>query len=370
MIKKILGVLTIVILVSSCGSDSNPSDNSSDDNFDRSKILINVADNIVVPAFEAFDAKLVSLEEKANSFVNSPSQQTLTDFRGAWYQAYKSWQQVAVFNIGKAAELGFVNFINIYPLTVSDVTDNITNGTYDLSHSNNHDAQGFPALDYLLYGVGSDDTQILEKYNDDVNANAQAYKKYITDVVGKIRSVITEVINDWKGGYRDTFVASSGNTNTSALNVLVNNYIQYYESRLRKYKIGLPVGNFSATPFPEKVEAFYRKDISKDLALEALNTVKDLFNGTYYGKSTTGESFKSYLEALGKSDLATKINDQFEVAKTQIEKLNANFYQQINEDKQSMTMAYDELQKLVALFKVDMVKEMGISINYIDSDGD
>ena len=35
-----------------------------------------------------------------------------------------------------------------------------------------------------------------------------------------------------------------------------------------------------------------------------------------------------------------------------------------------MTMAYDELQKIVVLCKVDMVQAFNISIDYIDADGD
>ncbi|RBW56647.1 peptidase M75 superfamily protein [Tenacibaculum sp. E3R01] len=366
--KKGLFILVLTMLGVACSSSSDNPDNKTDDTFDRSKILTNVADNIIIPSFKEFKNKVVDLKTKSSAFTNSPTQSTLDNLRTSWYNAYKSWQYVAMFNIGKAEELEFVNFINIYPVSKADIESNITNGGYDFTHPNNHDAQGFPALDFLLHGTGVNDTEILEKYT--TNSKAANYKKYVTDVVQKINETAVAVVNDWEGTYREKFVTSTGNTATSSLNKFVNDYIFYYEKRLRAVKIGIPAGNFSSTVLPEKVEAFYKKTISKELALESLFAVKALFNGTYFKSSTEGSSFKAYLNALNKNDLATKINAQFDAAKAQINTLNSNFNQQIADDNTKMTKAYDELQKAVVLLKVDMLQAFNVNVDYVDADGD
>jgi hypothetical protein len=50
--------------------------------------------------------------------------------------------------------------------------------------------------------------------------------------------------------------------------------------------------------------------------------------------------------------------------------LDANFYNQIGGDNTQMTLAYDELQKVVVLIKVDMLQAFNISVDYVDADGD
>lgn len=367
MMKRILSFFVLISLVLACSSGGNEPSGPTD-NFDRSLVLKQAAEKIIIPAFQNFNTKLSTLKTKTTAFTTTANATTLNEVRIAWLAAYKAWQHVEMFNIGKAEELAFVNHMNIYPVTTGDIDTNIANGGYDLNHPNNHDAQGFPALDYLFYGVGANDTAILEKYT--TNANAAKYKKYVTDVVAKMSDITTQIITDWNGGYKTTFINSSGNTATSSLNKLVNDFIFYYEKGLRANKFGIPAGNFSATPLPNKVEAFYRKDVSKELALEALSAVKAFFNGYEFNTTTPGSSFKAYLDALNKSDLVTKINNQFDAAKNQINTLNANFYQQINSDNAQMTKAYDELQKAVVFLKVDMLQAFNVSVDYVDADGD
>ena len=73
--------------------------------------------------------------------------------------------------------------------------------------------------------------------------------------------LLTEtVLNDWTSNYRDSFVAQTGNSSTSSVNKIVNDYVNYYERDLRKAKIGTPAGVFSAgATFSDKVEGFYSK---------------------------------------------------------------------------------------------------------------
>ncbi|MEM6686217.1 MAG: imelysin family protein [Bacteroidota bacterium] len=163
---------------------------------------------------------------------------------------------------------------------------------------------------------------------------------------------------------------SSRSTGTSATNQFINDFIFYYEKGLRANKIGIPAGNFSATPLPDRVEAYYNQEVSKELTLEALDAVINIFNGTTFGSSSQGESFKTYLMSLDRSDLATSIINQFNTARTAIGELNENFAQQINTDNTKMTQAYDALQAAVVLLKVDMLQAFDINVDFVDADGD
>lgn len=189
-----------------------------------------------------------------------------------------------------------------------------------------------------------------------------------------MESLTTIVLNDWTSIYRNEFVNSTANTATSSTNKLTNDFIFYYEKGLRANKIGIPAGVFSATPFSDKVEAFYNKNVSRQLALNGLRAVQKFFNGEGFNSASTGESFKQYLDYLNTikdgADLSELINDQFEEAELKIQALNDDFAQQVETDNTKMTEAYDELQKAVVLLKVDMIQAMNISVDFVDADGD
>ena len=371
MIRKI-AILFSIALVVACSSSDDSSGSNADD-FNRSDLLVNLADNIIIPSLQDFGTKLTSLKTSIETFTATPNQANLDAARANWLTAYKAWQHVEMFNIGKAEALNqYYFFMNIYPTTVSDIETGVNDGSYDLNSSSYHDAQGFPALDYLLYGLASDDTSIIAKYATD--NNSEGYKTYLNDVVNQMHYLTQQVINDWTTVYRDQFVSSTANTATSSLNKIVNDYIFYYEKGLRANKFGIPSGVFSTNPLPEKVEAFYNKNVSKELSLEALDAVQDVFNGKAFNSASTGPSFKSYLDYLNTQrdgqNLSNIINNQFDVARTKIQELDANFNQQIISDNTKMTMAYDALQMVVVYLKVDMVQSFNISLDFQDADGD
>ena len=105
------------------------------------------------------------------------------------------------------------------------------------------------------------------------------------------------------------------------------------------------------------------------MCLKALNDFQNLFNGVGQNQ-IDGLGYDDYLTYLGKENLATEINNQINKARTQIESLDLNFIAQINNDNSAMLKAYDELQKVVVMMKVDMVQAFNISIDYVDADGD
>ncbi|MBD0823927.1 imelysin family protein [Aestuariibaculum marinum] len=372
MIKKVVSVVLLALVIFACSS-SDGGESKPKDNFDRQTMLVNWADNIIIPAYEDLDSKLGALVAAKNTFTVTANQTNLEALRIAWLDAYKVWQHVEMFNIGKAEVDYYSAYMNIYPASVTEIESNIANGGYDLALANNQDAAGFPALDYLLYGVAADDNAILAMYT--TNANADGYKLYLSDVVNEMKSLTEAVLNDWTTSYRSTFVNSTANTTTSSTNKITNDFIYYFEKGLRANKFGIPAGIFSGgVLYPEKVEAYHNQEVSKILALEALHASQDFFNGKAYNGTSDGNSFDDYLDYLQTitdgEDLTALINNQMNAARSQIQTVDSNFSNQVNTDNTRMTLSYDELQKVVVLLKLDMVQAMNISVDYIDADGD
>ena len=368
--KKIVALLVIVLAIYACSSDDNAGGSDTPNNvmFDRSALLENWADNIIMPGYEDFVNQATTLEEAIDTFNATPSQATLDVLRNTWLTTYTTWQRISLFEIGPAETVGLRLNINIYPADTDQITTNIDNGTYDLSLSSNRTAKGFPALDFLLFGEDSDAT-IIAQFT--ANPNAQ---QYLSDIITDIINLSTQVRDEWQDNFRDAFVANDGSSVTASADRMVNDYIFYYERFLRAGKMGIPGGVFSGTPNPQNIEAFHNGTISKQLFLEGLDAVQDFFNGVAYNGGAQGESLSSYLDALNTVkdgvDLNTVINNQFNTARSSVQALGLFATELEAAPPTNFLNAYDQVQVIVPLIKVDMVSAMSISIDFSDADGD
>ena len=371
--KKILcSVAIILAFIYACSSEdnNNTGEEGNSDAFDRSALLINVADNIIIPAYQSFDESMETLSSAVATFVETTNEENLDLLHSAWEDAYVAWQSVSMFEIGKAEELSYRNFMNVYPVDASAIDANIVAGEYDLTSVSKQDEQGFGALDYLLNNASNE--EIVASFSSE--ESGMAYKTYLSDVVDRMVHLTDQVRADWEGDYRDTFVNNSGASATSSLDKLTNDFIFHYEKHLRAGKIGIPAGVFSGDVLADRVEGYYRQDISKQLFMANLNALQDFFNGKYFESSTTGEGLKTYLDALNTlkdgESLSEVINNQFDVSREIALELNDNFSEQVTTDNTLMTSTYDALQENVVFLKVDMLSALSISVDFIDADGD
>ncbi len=356
---------------------SGSSSTTPDPTFDRSAMLVFWADQIIIPAQKKFKEDLESLNNSIENFVSSVNEDNFKIIKDNWLIAYKSWQYIEMFDIGKAEEINFSPRMNIYPVNTERTDLNISNRVDDISNPNNYSSQGFPALDYLLHGIASSESDILDIYlAADNSFEINNHLKYLKLVSNQMLELTNIVIDDWENSYRDTFVSSTENTATSSINMMTNDFIYYYEKRFRANKIGIPAGVFSGGTLPDRVEAFFKKSVSKTLAIDAIDAITNFFNGVSFDNNTSesGLSFKDYVEFLetkkNDSPLGDLITDQFELSKTGLGELNDDFTLQLDENKLKMLEVYDKIQAAVVLMKVDMLQALNINVDYVDADGD
>jgi hypothetical protein len=368
--KKFALFILSIILFWGC-TDDGPSGPNADE-FDREAILENWADNIIIPSFTHFSETTGQLHTSAETFAAEPTQQNLDTLRGSWETAYLAFQHVSMFEMGLAMQIRYRDYLNIYPTDAEEIENIIQSGNYNLELPSLTDSQGFPALDYLLHGLAENDEEILSHFTTDTNA--ENYRTYLTDVTNRIDNLTDQVLDSWTSGYRDEFVNNSGNGANSSLDMMVNDYIFYYEKNLRAGKVGIPAGVFSGNPLSGHVEAYYSNGFSKALFNEALSASINFFNGVHFNSSTNGQSLDDYLDYLNTmkdgADLTGLINSQFELARDEAEALNPDFAAQVLSNNTLMLSTYDELQKNVVNLKVDMLQALNINVDYVDADGD
>jgi len=361
---------TIEIIEKTDQSNVSENNSKSTNEFDRSSMLTFWADSIILPSMIGFENELNVFNEYVENFTANPNANNLTLLRDQWLTTYKNWQYVEMFDLGIAEEIYFKNRMNIFPANVQRIESNISNQEFNLDESANFAAQGFTALDYLLFGVEQEDDVILTKYSD----TSSNYGDYLIQVTAKMQELTVLVKAQWEGDYRDSFVQSTENTATSSINMMLNDFVYYYEKGYRANKFGIPAGVFSGGPLPKTIEAYHGEIYSKILSLEATNAIENFFNGVAYNDpETLGPSIKDYLDFV-ESDTAEKlserINEKLQGGRIKINELNTSFIKQIEENNTLMLLTYDAIQSAVILFKVDMLQKLNVSVDYADADGD
>lgn len=357
--------LLLILLVLTACDNSTSSDNQTD--FDRSEMLSNYGNNIILPAFEEMQTAVEELQTAAGNFENEPTAEQLENLQKALKDARLAWQDVSPFQFGPAESVLLRASLNTYPTDADKISDNISSGDYSLGNIDNRDAAGLPTLGYLLHGVGDSNEEITAMYTTD--SEAENRMNYLLDNITYIKNKIDTATNEWQssgGNYIGMFLSeeNAGTDVGSSLGMLINNYVRHYERFTRDGKIGIPSGIRSAgTPRPLAVEAYYG-GYSLELAIANLKQIERIFNGG------EGKGLADNIEALGAQDLSDEINAQIDDAHSALEQLSDPLSQQIKENNDPVLTAHNELQGLVSLIKADMTSILGITITYQDNDGD
>ncbi|GAB3329914.1 imelysin family protein [Marivirga atlantica] len=365
----LLFILGFFILISSC-DDSSMNEKV---DYDRTAFLENFADHLIIPAFDDFNSRVEALDAAVVTFSNEPTVSNLEQLQVTLKNAWLGYQYVAYLEVGPSADLFFRDEVNIFPADTALINTKIASQDYVFTGGSNNDVKGFPAIDYLVNGTAENNAEIVAYYSDTQNGSLRlTYLQEVTDEL----VTIANTINDAWPAYRDTFVNNLGTDIGSSTGIMVNEFNKQFDLRLKNGKIGIPSGVKSLERTnPDKVECFYGA-YSKDLALASVRAAKEIFNGNYYGVGTEGTGYDDYLDALGAEvegvDLSTAINDEIQ---NSIDKISA-IDQSIQVEAESfnaegdLVLAYNALQAVIPLIKVDMPSAMSVTIAFQDNDGD
>ncbi|GHB73440.1 imelysin family protein [Persicitalea jodogahamensis] len=328
---------------------------TSNDTF-KTGMLTNYADNLIIPAYGDLNAKLNTLETPLNAFLDQPTTTSLEAVKPAFKAAYVSYEATSVAYFGPAAALLSNNYLNTFPAVPGKIEKAISSGNYNFELPVVNDSiQGFPALEYLLFAPNS-----LEKFT---GANASARKKYVRDVLSRIRLLTNNTLSQWNGAYRTTFVNSLKTDVGSSIAFLVNQFA-YEMDALKGPRIGWPFGKLSnGQVFADKSEGYY-SGLTRELAVANLTSLKNYFVGA------KGDGIADYLVMLKKDALAQQVIAQFDVAIGAINAIPQPMTDSFSKNPAQVEEAYRQVQKLLTLIKTDVASATSVQITYQDNDGD
>ena len=368
---RILITLLVVFFIGIIACKDNNEDTGCNTDFDQTLLFANVADNIIIPNYESLQNGLEELEAKVEVFLANPSSGSLLEAQGAFKSAYLKWQKVAQYEFGPAESNFLRNSFNNFPVNVGQLETSISTGNHHFDVYDTYD-KGFPAFDYLLFGLGDDLEIIASAFNDvEDNENRRAY---LLLLIEDMQTRLTQTLADWKGNYKYDFVENTGTADGSSLSLLVNGFNQNYEL-IKRDRIGIPSGVYTLNiPNPERVEAFYSQ-ISLDLARESIKAAQQFYIGMT-GDGFDGTGLDDYLKEINaqKNDqsLDEIIKTQFELIVQELDLLETPLSKAVGTDDTTTELqeVYNELSKQVVNIKTDLPANLCVSITYVDNPSD
>jgi predicted lipoprotein len=355
----------VIIILFSCSKSNNDNPNPSGNTGDSA--LVNIGTNIILLSYQDFATKTAAMDAAVSAFVQAPDAGKLISAQAAFKTAYLSWEACSEFEFGPAADQTLAtNTINVFPTDTAIIKNNISSGSYTIDGIGNLKAQGFPALDFLLFST--DNNTALNRFTAD--AAAGNAKKYLSAVASSLKTKAAATLAAWTGTYINTFKTATGVNAGSSLSLLVNAFVYDFDVVLKTYKLGIPFGKFGATAVPQapyKVEAWH-SGISLQLMIQQVKALQNIYlGGMGYGLDDKIIASKAQKSGVPLNDV---IIAQFNTLLAKLNALSDPLSAAIVNNNSAVSDAYTEAGKLVVLLKVDLSSALGIKISFQDDDGD
>ena len=373
-LKYLVTIIGAASLTWSCvdGSEEEENVDNSNNEFNITDILVNAADNIILPQFKDLKESTIELNTAYNTFKSSKTSENLIDLQEKHKESYAFWQSCSFVNYGNTNLTTLAASLNTYPTDTANIHSIFATPDANLEWAMYFDAIGFPGLDYLLF-EGSED-EALERVS---NLGSGYIEKNIELIKTKSESAYTYWQEDTEGFY-SSFKSKSSTSVGSPFSSFVNGFVKNVEV-LKNGQLGYPAGKFTLNkPKPEQSEALY-SGISVQLYREHLANLERVYKGESKG-GTDGIGLDDYLQHLGTTrkslssgeteNLNELILEVFSTLKEKADLLTGTMNEAIENQKEITDELYETTKQLVAYLKVDMTYAFDVKIEYIDSDGD
>lgn len=297
----------------------------------RRAVLQDIAEEVILPSLQDFDAKALALKTAADTLAATPSDVgARSGAQTAWQAAMTSWQRNEVLQVGPAgrssnpdmvaAGQDFRNFIYSWPLTLDSCALELAADNGDAVDENTElNITGLGALEHLLFTPSAPDTCAAQP-------TAAERALHVQKLAARLALLATSLRNRWEPGFGNFLHQWSSAGLTSeiymspqhALNAL--SIALFYVEKIGKdrkiaYATGIPAAELSCTnpaSCPEHLESRTSRHSGANLTAN-VQAFRDVFTGLN-GK----RGMNDLLEGIGRPELATEIVTVLDVVLAQL----------------------------------------------------
>ena len=345
----LLTVSGLTMIISSCTDSNSPDDPATTNDFEL--LLIHQVDSIIIPATVNFTSKMDILLDEVNEWSLTNDDRQVATIRSTFKDAYRAYQRVAVHNYFATNNQGIIRY-NLFPIDTTILNQSIDQRSYNFNNSSQDRANGFPALEYLLFG----DIQVNGSYT-----SGQPKYDFIKALTSHIRDKALAIRDSWQGNLRQNFIENGGTQLGSSISVQLNESLLYWERHVRENKVGIPIGRLGPldSPIesdPNKREARYISEMDGDdqFALEMVRIATKEMQAIFQGGVNNG--YDILLEQRNQPAVANEIHKRYTAVYDAIANRSS-----ITGDE----VLYNAIQSVVTIYKSDLLPLLNVQ----DADG-
>jgi hypothetical protein len=335
----------------------------------RRELLSGWSTELIVPLYRDFEQQSEALSTALGALCAAPTSESLTAARTAWGLARETWKEAEVFAFGPYSrpQYRIGPQIDSWParadnveewLTGSGAVDAATVATLGVYH------KGLPVIEYLLYPPqGAAETLL---------ADARRCS-YLISVGAELVSRARAIHLAWspEGDDFAAQLSGAGRTSTAfrslrdAFSEIVNR-MGFTVENIRRDKLGRPLGDASGgIAAPDSAESRFSGRSISDI-LDNLEGIELLF----FGDAERGIPALGRYAAERGQDFDGRVRDALASARGALMACDLPLTQAITTSPDAVLDATAKLGDLQALFQVELIGALGLSLNFNDNDGD
>lgn len=307
---------SLLLFSSSCNSTSTSNDataSQTSSNDLTTLVVSSFPDQVVIPTYQQLVSRAGELSTAVNTFVETPTNETLSAAQNAWIAARSPWEQSEAFAFGPAESLGYDGDLDDWPVNETDVAAVIKSQdelTPEYVKKLQTTQKGFHTIEYLLFGLNNNKTA------QDFSDRELQLLKVLTVAFNESANNLVKSWQDGIGGnpaYREVLATAGKESNPAyptpqaAVEEILQGMLGCLDE-VANEKIGKPL----ETKEPLTFESRFSQSSLQDFQ----NNLKSVENA-YLGKITdtqTSENSLSALVAKANPELDQKVKTELKAA--------------------------------------------------------
>ncbi|TDP73778.1 imelysin family protein [Bradymonas sediminis] len=360
---KTRNLLTFLIILltftfaSACGDDTNDAVQST--GFADSQIILDYADEVVVPTYELLDTRAGEMQVAVDALAAAPTDANLTAAKKAWVDMRLPWEQSEGMLFGPVDTNGYDPAMDSWPLNKTDL-DGVLAGEATLDQpyvkSLGENLKGFHTIEYLLFGEAND------KVAEDLTPRELEYLKATTAEMVRITGLLAKswtVGVDGNQAYRDVFVTAGepGNDKFPSQSAAAQQIVAGIVGILQEVGEGKIGGPFEARD-TTLVESQFSFNSLQDFT-DNLKSVQNSYMGRVPEAGTSGKGLNQYVAAQD-AELNARVEAEIEAAIAALGEIPPPFRDAVLSDdaqvRAKIQAAIDAIATLEATFQTDVLE--------------
>lgn len=382
-------MITLAALLGACGDNEGPvappAIDAAVDSFDRRLVLANIGENIVLPVYESFDARVADLATAIDAHCAGLGTADEASLRAAaqdaWKQSMSAWQLAEVMLFGPVSmnEGALRDVVYSWPIVSTCAVDQDVNlhrtdpASYDIS-TRLTNRRGLAALEHVLFSDDLGHTCPVQVAPEGWDALADDDRKaarcsFAQVAVADLAAQAQTLLDAWRpgaGNYLAMFTSASAFESAQAGLNVVTDAMFYLDTETKDMKLAEPAGiavnvcNTMGQPCPNELES-PRARHSRENVLANLRGFQMLFLGQGLD-GVDREGYDDWLRAVDAAAVADQMSAAITAAIAAVEAIPGSMEEALQSDYQSVADVHAGVKGVTDVLKSQFLTVLGLDL--------